>query len=95
VQQQKKEDEDLARGKRVLRPRDAYREEAGQHRDCRADPDLHPAFLPEDEARFGRAAPHTRFVEVAGAPHGIHAFVGSTDRYLAELQALLARAGVG
>jgi pimeloyl-ACP methyl ester carboxylesterase len=57
----------------------------------RADPALHPAFLPDDEARFRRAAPHTRFVEITGAPHGIHAFAPATDRYLSELHALLAR----
>jgi pimeloyl-ACP methyl ester carboxylesterase len=58
----------------------------------RADPALHPAFLPEDEARFLRAAPHTRIVEITGAPHGIHAFAASTDRYLTELRSLLGRA---
>jgi len=57
----------------------------------RADPVLHPAFLPDDEARFLRAAPHTRIVEIAGAPHGIHAFAASTDRYLSELRSLLER----
>jgi hypothetical protein len=44
-----------------------------------------------DEARFLRAAPHTRIVEVVGAPHGIHAFAAATDRYLAELHSLLDR----
>jgi pimeloyl-ACP methyl ester carboxylesterase len=58
----------------------------------RADPGLYPAFLPADEARFRRAAPHTRIVEISGAPHGIHAFTGSTDRYLSELRSLLERA---
>ena len=57
----------------------------------RADPALHPALRPEDEPRFRRAAPHARIVEISGAPHGIHAFVGSTERYLAELHALLDR----
>ena len=57
----------------------------------RADHALHPAFLPDDEARFLRAAPHTRIVEIDGAPHGIHAFAASTDRYLAELHSLLDR----
>jgi pimeloyl-ACP methyl ester carboxylesterase len=57
----------------------------------RADPALHPAFLADDEARFRRAAPHTRFVEITGAPHGIHAFAAATDRYLTELHTLLAR----
>jgi pimeloyl-ACP methyl ester carboxylesterase len=57
----------------------------------RADPALHPAFLPDDEARFRRAAPHTWFVEISGAPHGIHAFAASTDRYLNELHSLLGR----
>jgi pimeloyl-ACP methyl ester carboxylesterase len=57
----------------------------------RADPALHPAFLPDDEARFLRAAPHTLIVEVSGAPHGIHAFAASTDRYLSELRSLLER----
>ncbi len=57
----------------------------------RADPALHPAFLPDDEARFLRAAPHTRIVEIVGAPHGIHAYAPSTDRYLAELHSLLGR----
>jgi pimeloyl-ACP methyl ester carboxylesterase len=58
----------------------------------RADPALHPAFLPGDEARFLRAAPHTRIVEIGGAPHGIHAFAASTERYLGELRSLLERA---
>jgi pimeloyl-ACP methyl ester carboxylesterase len=58
----------------------------------RADPALHPAFLPADEERFLRAAPHTRIVEISGAPHGIHAFAASTDRYLTELRSLLERA---
>jgi hypothetical protein len=57
----------------------------------RADPALHPAFLPDDEARFLRAAPHTRIVEIAGAPHGIHAYAASTERYLSELRSLLER----
>ena len=58
----------------------------------RADSALQPAFLPGDEARFLRAAPHTRIVEIVGAPHGIHAFAASTDQYLAELHSLLGRA---
>ena len=58
----------------------------------RADPVLHPAFLPDDEPRFLRAAPHTRIVEISGAPHGIHAFAASTERYLGELRSLLERA---
>jgi pimeloyl-ACP methyl ester carboxylesterase len=58
----------------------------------RADPALHPAFLPDDEARFLRTAPHTRIVEINGAPHGIHAFAAATGRYLNELRSLLARA---
>lgn len=57
----------------------------------RADPALGPAFQPEDEVRFHRAAPHTRIVEVTGAPHGIHSFTASTNRYLSELHALLER----
>ena len=58
----------------------------------RADATLEPAFLPSDEARFLRAAPHTRIVEIGGAPHGIHAFKAATDRYLSELRSLLERA---
>jgi len=58
----------------------------------RADAELEPAFRPVDEARFLRAAPHARIVEIVGAPHGIHAFAAATDRYVAELLALLERA---
>jgi hypothetical protein len=58
----------------------------------RADSTLEPAFRPIDEARFLRAAPHTRIVEIGGAPHGIHAFAAATDRYLTELRALLENA---
>ena len=58
----------------------------------RADATLEPAFRPIDEARFLRAAPHTRIVEISGAPHGIHAFKAATDRYLSELASLLERA---
>jgi len=58
----------------------------------RADAALEPAFLPTDEARFLRAAPHTRIIEIDGAPHGIHAFAAATDRYITELRALLERA---
>jgi pimeloyl-ACP methyl ester carboxylesterase len=61
----------------------------------RADATLEPAFLPTDEARFLRAAPHTRIVEIGGAPHGIHAFKAATDRYLSELRLLLERAVAG
>ena len=57
----------------------------------RADPALGPAFLPDDEPRFLRAAPHAHIVEIVGAPHGIHAFSAATDRYLAELHSLLGR----
>ena len=59
----------------------------------RADPALGPAFLPDDEPRFLRAAPHAHIVEIVGAPHGIHAFAAATDRYLAELHSLLGRIG--
>ena len=55
----------------------------------RADATLEPAFLPTDEARFLRAAPSTRIVEIGGAPHGIHALKAATDRYLSELGSLL------
>lgn len=56
----------------------------------RADPTLGAAFLPTDVERFRSAAPHARIVEMTGAPHGIHTFRAAVERYLSELEAVLA-----
>ena len=54
----------------------------------RADPELGPAFRPEDEERFLRTNPHARVVVFQGASHQLHD--EQPERFLEELSALAA-----
>ena len=54
----------------------------------RADPNLGPAFSPEDEDRFLRTNPHARVVVFEGASHQLHD--EQPDRFMDELLALAA-----
>jgi pimeloyl-ACP methyl ester carboxylesterase len=58
----------------------------------RADPAMGPALFPEQAARQHLANPDVDIRLISGAPHGIHSFLGSTDRYLEAVREIIDRA---
>jgi hypothetical protein len=47
-----------------------------------ADPNMGPALFPDHAARQRAANPEVEIRLIEGAPHGIHSFLGSRDRYV-------------
>ena len=52
----------------------------------RADPDMGPAFFADHVARQHAANPGVEIRLIEGAPHGIHSFLGSRERYVEALR---------
>jgi pimeloyl-ACP methyl ester carboxylesterase len=57
-----------------------------------AHPDMGPAFFPDHVARQHAANPDVEICLVEGAPHGIHQFLGSRDRYVEAVRDIIRRA---
>jgi pimeloyl-ACP methyl ester carboxylesterase len=57
-----------------------------------ADPQMGPALFPDHAARQHAANPNVEIRLVDGAPHGIHTFLGATERYMDALRDIIARA---
>ena len=57
-----------------------------------ADPKMGPALFPEHAARQHAANPEVDIRLITGAPHGIHSFLGSGDRYIEALGDTIKRA---
>ncbi len=57
-----------------------------------ADPAMGPALFPEHAARQHSANPGVEIRLVEGAPHGIHSFTRSSDRYVEAVREIIRRA---
>ncbi len=57
-----------------------------------ADPAMGPALFPDHAARQHAANPDVDIRLIEGAPHGIHSFLGSTDRYVEAVREIISRA---
>lgn len=57
-----------------------------------ADPTMGPALFPEHAARQHDVNPEIDIRVIDGAPHGIHSFLGATDRYVEALRDIIKRA---
>lgn len=57
-----------------------------------ADPNMGPAFLPDHVAWQHAANPDVEIRLVEGAPHGIHQFLGSRERYVEAIRDIIRRA---
>lgn len=57
-----------------------------------ADPAMGPALFPEHAARQRAANPEVEVRLVEGAPHGIHSFLRSRERYVDALKEIIGRA---
>lgn len=57
-----------------------------------ADPNMGPAFFPDHVARQHAANPDVEIRLIEGAPHGIHQFLGSRDRYVEAVRDIIRRA---
>ncbi|MEP7114951.1 MAG: alpha/beta fold hydrolase [Ilumatobacteraceae bacterium] len=58
-----------------------------------ADPLMGPALFPNHAARQHDVNPEIDIRLVDGAPHGIHSFLGSRDRYVAAVRDIIQRVG--
>lgn len=56
-----------------------------------ADPQMGPAFLPDHAARQHEVNPDIEFRLIDGAPHGIHSFLGSGERYVEAVGDIISR----
>jgi pimeloyl-ACP methyl ester carboxylesterase len=57
-----------------------------------ADPTMGPALFPDHAARQHAVNPDADIRLIEGAPHGIHSFLGSTERYTDALHEIIKRA---
>ena len=57
-----------------------------------ADPAMGPALFPDHAARQHAANPEVEIRLIDGAPHGIHSFLGSSERYIEALRDIIERA---
>jgi hypothetical protein len=57
-----------------------------------ADPQMGPALWPEHAARQREANPAVDLRLVDGAPHGIHQFLPSRQRYIEAVEEIIRRA---
>jgi pimeloyl-ACP methyl ester carboxylesterase len=57
-----------------------------------ADPDMGPALFPDHAALQHVANPEIDIRLIDGAPHGIHSFLRSSERYVEALRAIISRA---
>jgi esterase len=57
-----------------------------------ADPQMGPALFPDHAARQHKANPEIDIRLIDGAPHGIHSFLGSRERYVEALRDIIQRA---
>ena len=57
-----------------------------------ADPQMGPALFPEHAARQRAANPDVDIRLIEGAPHGIHSFLRSTERYVDAVRDIIKRA---
>jgi pimeloyl-ACP methyl ester carboxylesterase len=57
-----------------------------------ADPDMGPAFFPDHVARQHAVNPEIDIRLIEGAPHGIHSFLGSRERYVEAVRDIIDRA---
>jgi len=58
----------------------------------RADPQMGPAFFEDHAGRQQRANPDAEIRLIEGAPHGIHSFLASRDRYVDAVRDIIKRA---
>lgn len=58
----------------------------------RADPGMGPAFFADHAARQHAANPDVEIRLIEGAPHGIHSFLGSRQRYVEALRDIIRQA---
>ncbi|MEP7045746.1 MAG: alpha/beta hydrolase [Ilumatobacteraceae bacterium] len=58
-----------------------------------ADPTMGPALFPDHATRQHEANPEVEIRLIEGAPHGIHSFQGSKDRYVDGVRDAISRAG--
>ena len=57
-----------------------------------ADPQMGPALFPDHAARQHEVNPEIDIRLIEGAPHGIHSFLGSRERYVEALRDIIDRA---
>jgi pimeloyl-ACP methyl ester carboxylesterase len=57
-----------------------------------ADPNMGPALFPEHAARQHEVNPEIDIRLIDGAPHGIHSFLGSRERYVEAVRDIIQRA---
>jgi pimeloyl-ACP methyl ester carboxylesterase len=61
----------------------------------RADPQMGPALFPDHAARQHTANPDAEIRLIDGAPHGIHSFLRSSERYVDALREIIRRGSRG
>ncbi len=57
-----------------------------------ADPEMGPALFPDHAERQSAANPEVEIRVIDGAPHGIHSFLSSRDRYVEAVRDIIRRA---